>query len=103
QHSNRRQGRSHARARDALAAGRSLLHGKHGEPSNLFSACPLPTLRERSVRVSLSSSSHQSQLRRLEQYGLQPLRGNSLLFKQLSLQGSAFQFSAIRRLGNTES
>jgi MoCo/4Fe-4S cofactor protein with predicted Tat translocation signal len=69
----------------------SYYHGDIGESGDLQSAGALHAVRERAVRAGVSGAGHQSQQRRPERHGVQPLRGHALLLEQLPVQGAPVQ------------
>ncbi len=98
QHRHRRQGRSRARARDALAAHRPLLPRRRGEPRGLPPAGAVHAVRERALRAGLPRRGHLPQRGRPERHDLQPLRRHALLLQQLPVQSPPLQLLPLRRL-----
>ncbi len=79
------------RTSHALATGRPLFRAG-GRPSRGPSpAARVRALREGALRVRVPRRCHRPQRRWAQRDGLQPLRGNPILFQQLSLQGPALQ------------
>ena len=86
-----RQGSGRARPRDALAAGRPLLHRRRRKSDELFPAGALHALREGAVRDGLPGPRHGAFAGRRQPDGLQPLHRHAHLLELLPLQGAALQ------------
>jgi len=89
-----------ARARDALAADRSLLRGRPRRRRRAPPAGDVHAVRAGAVRGGLPGRRHLPQQRRAQRHGLQPLRRHALLLQQLPLQGAPLQFPAVQRRKN---
>ena len=59
----------------------SYYHGDIAQSGDLQSAGAMHAVRERAMRAGVSGAGHQSQQRRPERHGVQPLRGHALLLE----------------------
>jgi molybdopterin-containing oxidoreductase family iron-sulfur binding subunit len=97
QPSRHRQGPGGAGPRDAVAPDRPLLQ-RHGRgPPAEPSADAVPALRQRAVRERLPGRRDDTQPRRPQSDGLQPLCRHEVLLEQLPLQSAAVQLLQLPR------
>ena len=88
QHTDRRQDRSAARARNALDTRRSLLRGRGRAAAHLLPAGAVHALRAGALRGRLPGRSDRPRFGGTELAGVQPLHRHAVLLEQLSLQGA---------------